>query len=62
VFPPRFTIHASRVPATAISVTPPPVLVESAPQVPLPLTTAALCVFTFQTKTFVQPVPPPATA
>ena len=61
VFPPRFTIQARRVPATAICVTPPPVLVESAPHVPLPLTSAALRVRTFQTKTLVH-VEPPSTA
>jgi hypothetical protein len=53
------TIHASRVPAIAIWVTPPPVLVESAAQVPFPLASAALPVLTFQTKTFVHLVPPP---
>jgi hypothetical protein len=52
------TSQAKRVPATAIWVTPAPVLVESATQVRFPLTSAAVCVLTFQTKTFVQSAPP----
>ena len=62
MFPPWFTTQASRVPAIAISVTPPPVLVESAPQVAGPLASAAEPVSTFQTTTFVQPPPLPSTA
>jgi hypothetical protein len=55
------TIQARRVPATAISLTPPPVLVESAVHVPRPLTLVALPFRTFQAKTLVH-VGPPLTA
>jgi hypothetical protein len=48
------TIQAMRGPASAICTTPPPVLVESASQVPAPLISQPACVKTFQTKTLLQ--------